>query len=127
MAQLAGALGALAVLLATLGLYGVASYGISRRRAEIAIRMALGAAPTAAVALVLARVAVLVGVGILAGTGITLWAAKFVEGLVYGLPPRDPTTIGGAAVVLCAVAVLAVWLPARKATHMDPLQVLRRN
>ncbi len=127
MAQLAGALGALAVLLATLGLYGVASYGISRRRAEIAIRMALGAAPTAAVALVLARVAVLVGVGILVGTGITLWAVKFVDGLVYGLSPREPMTIGGAAVVLCVVGVLAVWLPARKATHMDPLQVLRRS
>ena len=89
--------------------------------------MALGAAPTAAVALVLARVAVLVGVGILVGTGITLWAVKFVDGLIYGLSPREPMTIGGAAVVLCVVGVLAVWLPARKATHMDPLQVLRRS
>jgi ABC-type antimicrobial peptide transport system permease subunit len=127
MAQLAGALGALALLLAALGLYGLARYGTSLRRTEIAIRMALGAAPTSVVALVLARAAVLVGIGIIAGTAISLWAIKFVDGLIYGLPPREPTTLLGAAVMLCVLGGLAVWLAARKATRVDPLQVLRKS
>jgi putative ABC transport system permease protein len=127
MAQLAGTLGGLALLLAALGLYGVASYGISRRRREIAIRMALGAARRAVVATVLARVSLLVGAGVLAGTGISFWAAKFVDSLVYGLPPREPTTLMGAAILLCVIGGLAVWLPVRKATHMDPLEVLRQS
>jgi hypothetical protein len=127
MAQLAGALGALAMLLAALGLYGVAGYGLSRRRTEIAIRMALGARPSAVVALVLVRVSALVGVGIAVGSGISLWAAKFVDGLVYGLPPREVSTFAGAAVILCGTAAVAVWLPARKATRMDPVEVLRTN
>ena len=127
MAQLAGALGGLALLLAALGLYGVAGYGLSRRRTEIAIRMALGAAPGAVVATVLGRISLLVGVGIVAGTGISFWAAKFLDSLVYGLPPREPTTLVGAAVLLCVIGGLAVWLPARKATRMDPLEVLRES
>jgi predicted permease len=127
MAQLAGALGGLALLLAALGLYGVAGYGVSRRRSEIAIRIALGAAPSAVVATVLARVSLLVGIGILVGIGLSFWAAKFVDSLVYGLPPREPTTLVSAAVLLCATGGLAVWLPARKAARMDPLEVLRES
>jgi putative ABC transport system permease protein len=127
MAQLAGALGGLALLLAALGLYGLTSYAIARRRAEIAIRISLGASPRAVMALVLARVTRLVVTGVLAGAGISLWAAQFVDGLLYGLHPREPATLVGAAVVLCAVVSLAVWGPTRRATRMDPLAALRES
>jgi predicted permease len=127
MAQLAGFLGVVAVLLAGLGLYGVTAYAISRRRTEIAIRMAIGATPRGVVALVLARVWLLVGVGIVAGTAISIWTAKFVDGLIYGLPPREPTTLVGAAVVLCVISGLAGWLPARRAVRIDPVATLRES
>jgi ABC-type antimicrobial peptide transport system permease subunit len=93
----------------------------------MAIRIALGGAPTAVIALVLRRVALLVGVGLLAGTGISAWAEKFVGGLLYGLPPRDPTTVVGAVVLLAVTGALAVWFPARKATRTDPLEALRES
>ena len=124
MAQVAGFLGGLALLLAALGLYGVTAYAIACRRAEMAIRIALGGAPTAVTALVLRRVALLVGVGLLAGTAIGASAEKFVGGLLYGLPPRDPTTFVGAAVLLAVTGTLAVWFPARRASRTNPLDVL---
>jgi putative ABC transport system permease protein len=127
MAQLAGALGALALILAGLGLYGVTAYAISRQQTEIAVRIALGALPGRVTTLVLARVWLLVGLGIVAGTGISLWASRFVGGLVFGLPPHEPATLVGAAVLLCAMGTAAAWLPARRAAQMDPVAVLREN
>ncbi len=127
MAQLAGFLGVLALLLAALGLYGVTAYAVSRQRTEIAIRMALGAAPGRAVAMVLGRVSVLVGVGILAGTLASVWASTFVEGLIYDLAPRDPATLATSVIVLAAMAALATWFPARRAARMDPLAALRES
>lgn len=90
-AMLSAFFGGLALLLAGLGLYGVMSYAVSRRRTELGIRMALGAGPAGAVRLVLARVAVLVGLGVAAGAALSLWAAKFLasSSLIYGLQPRD--------------------------------------
>jgi len=126
-ATLAGFFGALALLLAALGLYGVTSYAVSRRRAEIGIRMALGAAPGAVVRLVLTRVAWLVGIGVAVGAGVSLWASKFVATLVYGLAPRDPATLAGAAGSLVAIGLLAGWLPARRASRIDPAEVLRQS
>jgi putative ABC transport system permease protein len=127
MAQLAGFLGGLALLLAGLGLYGVTSYAISKRRAEIGIRLALGAEPRRLVILVLTRVALLVGIGLAMGTGGTLWASRFVEGLIFGLPVRDPITVAGAVLVLSVIGVVAAWLPARRASHLDPTTVLRES
>ena len=126
-AMLSGFFGALALLLAGLGLYGVTSYAVARRRTELCIRIALGAPPTAVVRLVLARVALLVGAGVVVGTGVSLWATRFVASLLFGLQPRDPATLAGAAAVLAAVAALAGWVPARRAARIEPAEVLRQT
>jgi ABC-type antimicrobial peptide transport system permease subunit len=124
-AMVSGFFGALALLLAGLGLYGVTAHAVSRQRSEIGIRMALGAAPRSVVRLVLMRVTLLVVVGVAAGTGVSLWASKFVAALLYGVEPRDPATFVLATAVLLTVAALAAWLPAQRASRIDPLQVLR--
>jgi predicted permease len=126
-AIVSGFFGALALLLAALGLYGVTSYAVSRRRTEIGIRMALGAAPGGVVRMVLWRVAVLVGAGVIAGGAASLWASKFVATLLYGLQPRDPVTLVGAALVLSLIGALAGWIPARRAARIDPARVLREG
>jgi putative ABC transport system permease protein len=126
-AMLSAAFGGLALLLAGVGLYGVTSYAVSRRRTEIGIRMALGAAPAGIVRLVLSRVSRLVGAGVIVGAGASLWASRFVAALVYGLAPRDPVTLIGAAFMLAAVAALAGWLPAWRASRIDPAEVLRES
>ncbi len=79
------------------------------------------------IALVLVRVSLLVGVGIIAGTGISIWASKFVGGLIYGLPPREPKTLVGAVVLLCVIGALAGWFPARHAARTDPVAALRQS
>jgi putative ABC transport system permease protein len=124
-AWLSGFFGALALLLAGLGLYGVTSYAVTRQRTEIGIRLALGAPARGVVRLVLSRVTLLVGLGIVAGAVVSLWLSTIVAKLLFGLEPRDPVTLIGAAVVLAAVGMLAGWLPARRASRIDPLEVLR--
>jgi putative ABC transport system permease protein len=124
-ATLAGFFGALALLLAGLGLYGVTAYAVARRRGEIGIRMALGAQAASVIRLVLVRVAFLVGLGVLIGAAVSLWASRFVASLLYGLAPRDPVTLTGAAITLAVVAALAGWFPAYRASQIDPAEVLR--
>jgi putative ABC transport system permease protein len=124
-ALLAGFFGALALLLAGLGFYGVTAYAVARRRTEIGIRMALGAQPAGVIRLVLSRVAILVGFGIVVGVITSMWASRFVSVLIFGIPPRDPMTLAAAAVVLAAVGASAGWLPAWRASRTDPAQVLR--
>ncbi len=127
LAMLSGFFGALALLLAGLGLYGVMSYAVSRRRAEIGIRMALGAGPGGAIRLVLTRAALLVGLGVVAGAALSLWASRFVENLLFGLQPRDPSTLVLASFTLATIGAMAAWLPARRAARIDPAQVLRET
>ena len=128
-AMLSAFFGGLALLLAALGLYGVMSCAVSRRRTEIGIRMALGAGPAGAVRLILLRVAALVGLGVAAGTVLALWVGTFVTGssLIFGVQPRDPVTLASAAIVLGAVGAIAGYLPARRASRIDPAQVLRNG
>jgi predicted permease len=126
-AVLSAFFGSLALLLAGLGLYGVTSYSVNRRRTEIGIRMALGAAPARVQGLVLRRVAGQVGLGLVLGVVVSLWLAQFVKSLLYGLAPRDPVTTVGAALVLVAVGAAAGWIPARRAARVDPATVLREG
>ncbi len=127
LAMLSSFFGALALLLALIGVYGVTSYGVTQRRGEIGIRMVLGAAPAAVVGLVLSRVALLVGAGIVVGAVVSAWASKFVASLLYGVEPRDPVTLIGAAAILAAVGAVAGWLPAWRASRIDPTEVLRET
>ncbi|MEW5981294.1 MAG: ABC transporter permease [Acidobacteriota bacterium] len=126
-AILSGFFGALALLLAGIGLYGMTSYAVSRQRTEIGIRMALGADPAGVIGMVLRRVAFLVLSGVVVGGLASVWATRFARSLLFGLEPRDPITLGGAAAVLLAVGALAGWLPARRASRIDPARVLREG
>jgi ABC-type antimicrobial peptide transport system permease subunit len=127
--MLSGFFGALALLLAGLGLYGVTSYNVSRRRAEIGIRMALGARPSGVVRMVLLRVALLVAVGVIAGGALSLWAAGYfaasLGSMLYGLELRDARTLSTAAVVLGIIGAFAGMIPAARAARIDPAKVLR--
>jgi ABC-type antimicrobial peptide transport system permease subunit len=126
-AWLSGFFGGLALLLAGLGLYGVTAYAVNRRRTEIGVRLALGAEPGGIVVMVLRRVALLVGLGAVVGAGASLWAAQFVTTLLYGLEPRDRPTLVAAVLVLAAIGALAGWLPARRASRIDPARVLHEG
>jgi putative ABC transport system permease protein len=124
-ALMSGSFGVLAMLLAALGVYGVTAYSVGRRRTEIAVRMALGASAPGVVRLVLQRVVILMLVGAAVGMSVSLWAARFVGALLFGVDPRDPGTLVAAAAILVSVGVLAGWLPARKVSRLDPTMALR--
>jgi ABC-type antimicrobial peptide transport system permease subunit len=125
MAILSGAFGSLAALLATLGLYGVMSYMIARRRKEIGIRMALGADRRRVVQLILKEAALLLAVGLVMGVALSLWAGQVAEKLLFGVQPRDAVSLGGAVVLLSAIAMLAGYIPARRAAAEDPMSAVR--
>lgn len=124
-ALMSGFFGALAMLLAALGVYGVTAYSVGRQRAEIAIRMALGASARGVVWVVLRRVATLILVGAAIGVAVSLWAVKFVDVLLFGVDARDPMTLAAAAAVLVSVGLFAGWIPARKASRLNPATALR--
>jgi putative ABC transport system permease protein len=126
-AMLSGFFGFLALFLAGLGLYGVTSHAVNRRRTEIGVRLALGADAGGVVRLVLGRASRLIAVGVVAGAAISLLLSRFVEALLYGLPPRDPSTLAGSVAVLVGVGLLAAGLPARRASRIDPARVLREG
>ncbi len=127
MAMLSGFFGGLALLLAGVGLYGVTSYGVNLRRAEIGVRMALGADVTRVLQLVLGRAAWLVVAGTAIGAGLSLWLAKYVATLLYGLEPRDVATFIVAVALMAAVGTVAAFLPAWRASRIDPVEVLREG
>ena len=115
----------LAVLLAAIGLYGVISYTVAQRTNEIGVRMALGAQRSGVIGLILAEVGVLIAIGVVVGVGLTLAGTKAASSLLYGLKPRDPLTLVLAIVVLVAIGFGASFIPARRATRIDPIVALR--
>jgi predicted permease len=124
-ATLSGFFGMLALLLAGVGLYGVVSYSVARRTREIGIRVALGARRPAVLKLIVLDAALLVGVGASIGIPAALAATRYVKSLLYGVGTQDPVTIVGGTLALVAVAVLATFVPARRATKVDPMVALR--
>jgi predicted permease len=126
-ASLSLAFGLLATGLAAIGLYGVTAFSVARRTHEIGIRMALGAQRAAILRMVLRDVAAMVTVGIGVGVALSLGLARYVEAQLYGVPARDIMTIGAAAIVLAVVALAAGWLPARRASRVDPMIALRQE
>jgi ABC-type antimicrobial peptide transport system permease subunit len=125
MATLAGFFGLLAVILATVGLYGVISYTVAQRKNEIGIRMALGADRFNIVKLIMRDVGIVLVVGLGVGTALALMGAKVASSMLFRLQPRDPVTMIIAIVVLSAVGMLAGYLPARRAARQDPMNALR--
>jgi predicted permease len=124
-AALSVAFGTLATLLAAIGLYGVMSYAVTRRTREIGIRMALGAERGRVIWLVLKEVTMMAAAGIAGGLIVALWLTRQVQSQLFGLTPNDPTTLVGATVLLALIAIAAGYLPARRATTIDPLLSLR--
>ena len=118
-------LGATALLLAMLGIYGVMAFVVNQRTQEIGIRMALGAAKSDVLKLVLGQGARLAVIGIVAGLVCALAATRFLASILVGVSALDPLTFGGASLLLGAVALLACYLPARRAMRVDPMEALR--
>ena len=125
MASLSGFLGLLAMLIATIGLYGVMSYMVSRRQVEIGIRMALGADPRNVVRMVLGESGVLLLAGVVIGVGLAIAASRWAVSLLYGLAPWDPASILIGVAALGIVSLLAAWIPARRASRLAPTIALR--
>jgi putative ABC transport system permease protein len=122
---LLGAFAGVAILLAGVGIYGVMSYTVSQRTGEIGIRMALGAQQSDIFQLVIRQGLALTAAGVVAGLGGAFWLSKFLGDMVFGVPPKDPLTFSGVATLLLLVALLACWIPARRAARVDPMVALR--
>ena len=127
LARLAGFFGGLALLLAAIGLYGVMSYTVARRRNEIGIRMALGAQRTRVVGAVLGETAVLAGAGLAIGLAATLPAARLIASFLYGVKANDPWTLSAACGLLAMASGAAAYLPARRASRVEPMAALREE
>jgi predicted permease len=125
MATLCGFFGGLALLLAAVGLYGVISYTVAQRTNEIGIRMALGSQRAGVIRLILSEVAILVTIGLAVGVGLTLAGSKFASSMLFGLKPRDPLTLALTVLILAAIGFAASFLPARRASRLDPMTALR--
>jgi predicted permease len=117
----------LAVVLAVVGIYGVIAYTVQQRTREIGIRIALGASADRVVGMIVSRGLVLALVGVALGTMGSYALTRVLRSLLYGVSARDPLTFVGVAVLLCAVALLASWIPARRAARVDPLAAMRAD
>jgi len=126
-ATLASAFAAIATLLAGLGIYGLLAYGVAQRRREIGIRLALGAQPGDVRRLVMTQAAALGAAGLGAGIAGALLLTRALSSLLFGVTAADPATFGAVSLLLMAVVVAAAYLPARRATRVDPMIALRAD
>ncbi len=117
--------GSSALLMAAIGIYGLMAYSVQQRTQELGIRMALGAQAPAIRNMVVRQGMILAGIGLLIGIGGALWLTHFLAGFLFGVKAIDPTAFIVTPILLCAVALLAVWIPARRATRVDPMTALR--
>jgi putative ABC transport system permease protein len=124
-ALLLGAFGALGLLLAMVGIFGVISYAVTQRTREIGVRMALGAQPRDVLQLVLGEGMLLAAIGIATGAAGALALTKLLQSLLYEIKPRDPATFVAVAIAVAAAAALACYIPARRAMRVDPIVALR--
>jgi putative ABC transport system permease protein len=125
--QLLGGFAVVALLLAGMGLYGVVAFWVARRTSEIALRVAVGARPGDVLWLVMRRTVLLVGGGVVIGLVASMLSARALGGLLYGVTPADPIALVLATVFLVLVAMLAAYLPARRALRVDPIVALRTD
>ena len=122
---LSGLFGALSLILVSVGVYGVMAFQVARRQKEIGIRMALGARPVQVTGMVLAETAVPVGAGVGMGVAGALGLTRLAEKMLYGVAPTDPVTFAGASVILILLALLAAYVPSRRAARLSPVETLR--
>lgn len=127
MATLSGFFGVLAVLIATIGLYGVMSYMVARRRIEIGVRMALGADRATVIRMIVREAGILLAIGLAIGALLSIYAARTAATFLYGLTPGDPLTLTVAIAGLATVTLLASWIPARRASRLEPTVALRED
>ena len=124
-AWIAGSVGAVALMLAMIGVYGLTAHSVAQRRREIGIRMALGAMRGQILEMTVRRSMLLTAAGSVVGLGLAAAVAQLLTGLLYGVSPVDPVSFAGAAILLCAVALVASVVPARRATAVNPVEALR--
>jgi ABC-type antimicrobial peptide transport system permease subunit len=122
---LASSLAFLAVLQSCIGLYGLMAQNVTRRTSEIGIRMALGAAPLAVAWPILRNALYMVCAGIVVGLPLVFAVMRIIRSYLFGIQPYDPATVIGAVLLLLSVAILTVWIPARRAAKVDPMEALR--
>jgi predicted permease len=126
-AALTAGFGLLALVLACVGIYGVMAYSVARRTSEIGLRMALGAQTREVLTMILRETSLLAGIGVVLGVLVAAGVTRFIESMLFGLKPSDPATLGEAVLVMAAVALLAGWWPARRASRLDPMTALRHE
>jgi putative ABC transport system permease protein len=120
-----GAAAVVTLLLGAIGLYGVMAYAVTLRTRELGVRIALGAQPSSVAAMMTRQGIGLTALGILTGLGLFALVARFIRSFLYGVAPGDPVTLVAAATMLIGVAALASWVPARRASRVDPVEALR--
>ena len=122
---LSGLFGALSLILVSVGVYGVMAFQVARRQKEIGIRMAMGARPAQLTGMVLAETAWPVGAGVAMGVAGALGVTRLAEKMLYGVAPTDPVTFAGASIILILLALLAAYVPSRRAARLSPVETLR--
>ena len=127
LAALSGGFGGLAALLTMVGLYGLVAYSVTRRTGEIGIRMALGATPRDIARLLLGETGVLLAIGVVCGIGLALAGGRAASALLFRVAPSDPVTLAAAVALLAVIAVAASYVPARRATRIEPVAALRAD